>query len=61
MASNNLGNKSLSHPWFEICHPRPTAKYQVFIFPSAGQAGYLLSLDRFFMSMNHSLSLSLSS
>jgi hypothetical protein len=27
------------HPWFEICHPRPTAKYQVFIFPSAGSAG----------------------
>jgi hypothetical protein len=29
------------HPWFEICHPRPTAKYQVFIFPSAGAAGRL--------------------
>jgi hypothetical protein len=29
------------HPWFEICHPRPTAKYQVFIFPSAGSAGIL--------------------
>ncbi|CAF4956391.1 unnamed protein product [Rotaria sp. Silwood1] len=27
------------HPWFEICHPRPTAKYQVFIFPAAGPTG----------------------
>jgi hypothetical protein len=27
------------HPWFEICHPRPTAKYQVFIFPGAGSLG----------------------
>jgi hypothetical protein len=30
-----------NHPWFEICHPRPAAKYQVFIFPSAGTAGIL--------------------
>ncbi|CAF3759895.1 unnamed protein product, partial [Adineta steineri] len=34
MAANLANN----HPWFEVCHPRPAAKYQVFIFPSAGQA-----------------------
>ncbi|CAF4247762.1 unnamed protein product, partial [Adineta steineri] len=33
-------NQANSHPWFEVCHPRPAAKYQVFIFPSAGQAGH---------------------
>ncbi|UJR11503.1 hypothetical protein I4U23_015684 [Adineta vaga] len=27
------------HPWFEICHSRPSAKYQVFIFPAAGTPG----------------------
>ncbi|CAF1122996.1 unnamed protein product [Rotaria sordida] len=27
------------HPWFDICHPCPTAKYQVFIFPAAGSPG----------------------
>ncbi|CAF1148428.1 unnamed protein product [Adineta ricciae] len=27
------------HPWFEICHPRPSAEWQVFIFPAAGTAG----------------------
>ncbi|CAF1032469.1 unnamed protein product [Adineta steineri] len=36
MAANLANN----HPWFEVCHPRPAAKYQVFIFPSAGQAGH---------------------
>ncbi|CAF3805900.1 unnamed protein product [Rotaria magnacalcarata] len=35
MASNSKN----SHPWFEICQSRPTAKYQVFIFPSAGTPG----------------------
>ncbi|CAF1575444.1 unnamed protein product [Rotaria sp. Silwood1] len=28
-----------THPCFEICHQRPTAKYQVFIFPGAGSPG----------------------
>ncbi len=41
MASNS--NKP--HPWFEICHPRPTAKYQVFIFPAAGSPGIILMLS----------------
>ena len=36
-----------THPWFEIYHPRPTAKYQVFIFPSAGSPG---TLNSFFSS-----------
>ncbi|CAF1311362.1 unnamed protein product [Rotaria sordida] len=37
------------HPWFEICHPRPTAKYQVFIFPAAGPTGsYYRDWDRDF-------------
>jgi len=29
------------HPWFEICHSRPTAKYQVFIFPAAGPSSII--------------------
>jgi hypothetical protein len=29
------------HPWFEICHPRPSAKYQVFIFSAAGSLGII--------------------
>jgi hypothetical protein len=29
------------HPWFEICHPRPSAKYQVFIFLAAGSPGII--------------------
>ncbi len=32
-------NSNKSHPWLEICHSRPTAKYQVFIFPAAGSPG----------------------
>ncbi len=28
-----------SNPWIEVYHSRPTAKYQVFIFPSAGSPG----------------------
>lgn len=28
-----------NHPWFEIIQSRPTAKYQVFIFPAAGSPG----------------------
>ncbi|CAF1236680.1 unnamed protein product [Rotaria sordida] len=37
------------HPWFEICHPYPTAKYQVFIFPAAGPTGsYYREWDRDF-------------
>ncbi|CAF0822829.1 unnamed protein product [Adineta ricciae] len=35
------------HPWFEICHPRPSAKWQVFIFPAAGTA----DLDKSFIMM----------
>ncbi|CAF3164353.1 unnamed protein product [Rotaria socialis] len=35
MANSSKNN----HPWFEICQSRPTAKYQVFIFPSAGTPG----------------------
>ncbi|CAF0946780.1 unnamed protein product [Adineta steineri] len=33
-------NSTKPHPWFEICHSRPSAKYQVFIFPGAGVPGF---------------------
>jgi len=35
------------HPWFEICHPRPTAKYQVFIFPAAGPPGIIYTFKNY--------------
>ncbi|CAF1075364.1 unnamed protein product [Didymodactylos carnosus] len=30
-----------NNPWLQIFHSRPSAKYQVFIFPGAGSAGYV--------------------
>jgi hypothetical protein len=41
------------HPWFEIFHPRPSAKYQVFIFPAAGSPGIIDNL--YTQKMNHVL------
>ncbi|CAF1517279.1 unnamed protein product [Adineta steineri] len=45
-----------THPWFEICHSRPSAKYQVFIFPGAGVPGsYYNDWDRTFPEYEFSL------
>jgi hypothetical protein len=36
-----LRNANKAHPWFEVFHSRPTAKYQVFIFPASGTPGII--------------------
>jgi hypothetical protein len=41
-AKNSIArNPNKDHPWFEVFHSRPTAKYQVFIFPAAGTPGII--------------------
>ncbi|CAF3824772.1 unnamed protein product [Adineta steineri] len=54
---NRMASSSTkTHPWFEICHSRPSAKYQVFIFPAAGVPGtYYNDWDRNFPEYEFSL------
>ncbi|UJR28443.1 hypothetical protein I4U23_009683 [Adineta vaga] len=49
-------SSSNEHLWFKTYHPRPFAKYQVFIFPSAGNPGsYFREWDRQFPEYEFSL------